>query len=107
VSYKGILLFEDRSAAVHIAHGSNNAHSLGGGGGMTLRGTIYTTNTKAIMTTTPSQYQELDLQGTPGSATTIQGEIITSNLNLGGNAAITMNLNSLPSYQVRQVALVQ
>jgi hypothetical protein len=74
---------------------------------MTLKGTVYITNTKAIMTTTPSQYQELDLQGTPGSTTTVQGEIITSNLNLGGNAGITMNLSSLPSYQVRQVALVQ
>ena len=107
VSYKGILFFEDRNSAAHVGPPSNKAHTLGGGGSMTLKGTIYITNTKAVMTTTPSQYQELDLQGTPGSTTTIQGEIITSNLNLGGNAGITMNLSSLPSYRVRQIALVQ
>ena len=105
--YKGILLFEDRTAAAHVSPPAKNAHSLGGGGALALVGTVYVTNTLGIMKATPSQYQELDLQGTPGSATTIQGEIIASSLNLGGNAGITMNLNNLPTYQVRQVALVQ
>lgn len=105
--YKGILLFEDRTAAAHVGPPAKNAHSLGGGGTLALVGTVYVTNTKAIMLATPSQYQELALQGTPGSSTTIQGEIITSNLALGGNAGITMNLNNLPIYKVRQAALVQ
>jgi len=101
--YKGILLFEDRAAA---AHTGSHAHKLGGGGAMTLIGTVYITNTLSVMQANASQYQEVALQGTPGSSTNIQGEIIASALSLGGNAGITMTLSSLPSLTVRQVALV-
>jgi Putative Flp pilus-assembly TadE/G-like len=98
-TYKGILFFQDRTAAAA-------AHSLGGGGAMTLIGTIYMTNTKATMLTTPSKYQQLTLQGGPGSSTNVNGEIIVDSLQLGGNASITMNLNN-PSVTVNQIALVQ
>ena len=74
---------------------------------MTLVGTIYLTNTRADMLTTPATYQELDLQGGPGSGTLIEGEIIVSVLQLGGNGTIEMNLNSNASYIVSEVALVQ
>ena len=69
--------------------------------------TIYATNTLAIMTSTPGQYQEFKLQGNPGSATNITGEIIASKLTLGGTSTINMNLSSAAAYTIRQVALVQ
>jgi Flp pilus assembly protein TadG len=99
--YEGILFFEDRTAAANTGSG---AHSLGGGGSMILRGTIYLTNSPAAGST---HYQEVDLQGTPGNNTQIQGEIIVDALGMGGNGTISMNLNSLPAYTLREVALVQ
>lgn len=98
-SYDGILFFQDRSSKAQT-------HSLGGGGGMTLVGTIYLTNTLATMTGSPAQYQELDLSGGSGSGTLVTGEIIVGALHLGGNSTITMNLNSSVAYNLSQVALV-
>jgi hypothetical protein len=97
--YKGILFFEDRAADAQT-------HALGGGGTMTLTGTIYLTNTLATMTATSAHYQGLTLQGGPGSGTLVQGEIIVGTLALGGNGNITMNLNPNSSLIVQQVALV-
>jgi hypothetical protein len=103
--YKNILFFEDHSAAANTSQQHpKNPHSMGGGGTMTLRGTIYLTNTLANITATT--YQELDIQGNPGSTTTIQGEIIVDALSLGGTGGITMNLSSSSTLLVRQVALV-
>jgi Flp pilus assembly protein TadG len=101
--YKNILFFEDHTSG---ANTGKNAHSMGGGGNLSLKGTIYLTNTLATMQGNAATYQELDLQGNPGSATTIQGEIIVGALGLGGNGGITMNLNSSSTLLVRQVALV-
>lgn len=101
--YLGILFFEDRNAP---ANTGANAHSMGGGGGLQLLGTVYLTNTLAIMNADPTHYQELDLQGTPGSSTYIQGEIIVGSLHMGGNAAILMDLNSNATLDVREVAMV-
>jgi hypothetical protein len=103
-SYKGILLFQDRKSPAHT--GNKNAHSLGGGGGLTLKGTIYMTNTLATMNGDATHYQELDLQGTPKSSTLIQGEVIVDALSMGGNAGITMNLNSDSTLFVSQIAMV-
>lgn len=98
-SYKGILLFQDRSADAQT-------HTLGGGGGMTLVGTIYATNSRATMQGTSTHYQEIDLQGTPGQSTQITGEIITGVLGMGGNAGITMNLSNTNTLTISQIALV-
>ena len=97
--YKGVLFFQNRNTVAQ-------AHTMGGGGTMTLQGTIYLTNTIATMSTTPTQYQALTLQGGPGSGTLIQGEIIVGSLALGGNGAITMNLNANRYLLVSQIALV-
>jgi hypothetical protein len=106
-SYKGILFFEDHTAASNTSDNSpNNPHILGGGGQMTLIGTIYLTNTRATMLTTPTKFQELDLKGGSGSGTLVQGEIIVDSLQLGGNGSITMNLNSSATLIIPQVALV-
>lgn len=99
-SYKGILFFVDHNAAAQT-------YTLDGGGGLSLIGTVYATNSLSTMLTTPSQYQTVHFQGNAGSSTYIAGEIIVSALTLSGTPGITMNLNSAASYIVRQVALVQ
>ena len=98
--YNGILFFQDRTSAAA-------SHSLGGGGQMTLVGTLYFTNTKATMLGAPTHYQNVTLGGGSGSGTLIQGEIIVDALTMGGNGGITMNLNPSATVIVRQVALVQ
>jgi hypothetical protein len=98
-TYKGILFFQNRNTVAQT-------HTLGGGGAMTLQGTIYLTNTIDIMSATSSQYQSLTLQGGSGSGTKIQGEIIVGSLALGGNGSITMNLNANRYLLVSQIALV-
>ncbi len=104
--YKNILFFENRASPANVAPPIKNANSLGGGGAMTLIGTLYFTNTKATMLATQSHYQELDLSGNSGSGTLIQGEIIADVLSLGGTGNITMNLNPFASLVISQVALV-
>lgn len=99
--YKGILLFEDRNAPANTGTGS---HKLGGGGNMTLVGTVYINNPLSVVTGT--HYQNVKLQGNPGSSTNIQGEIIVNELQLGGNAGITMTLSPLQQ-NIRQIALIQ
>ncbi len=101
-SYKNILFFEDHSSP---ANTGSKAHSIGGGGALTLLGTIYLTNTLATMAD-DKHYQELSLQGNPSSGTLIQGEIIVGALSLGGTGGITMNLNPAATVIVSQVALV-
>jgi Flp pilus assembly protein TadG len=102
-SYLGILFFQARNS---VAHTGKNAHSLGGNGSLTLLGTLYFTNTLATMKADATHYQEVDLQGTPGNTTLIQGEVIVGALGMGGNGSITMNLNSDKTLDVRQVAMV-
>jgi len=102
-AYKGILFFVDRAAMT-------KTHTLNGGGGLTLIGTIYMAETIAMMgrtsTTTCGQFQTLSMQGNPGSTTNITGEIITSKITLGGTPGIRMNLSPLALITVRQIALV-
>ena len=102
-TYKGMLFFVDRSAV-------SQSHTLDGGGGLTLVGTVYMTDSVAQMGSSSSatcgQYQSLTMQGNPGSSTHIMGEIITSTLTLGGTPGITMNLNPAALVTVRQIALV-
>jgi hypothetical protein len=98
-AYKGILFFQDRASDAQT-------HSLGGGGDLTLVGTIYLTNTRTTMLANAAHYQELDLQGNPGSSTRIDGEIIVDVLGLGGNAGITMNLSSTSTLIISEVAMV-
>jgi hypothetical protein len=102
--YKGILFFEDHTSP---ANTGKNANSMGGGGALELQGTVYLTNLKATMDADPTHYQELDLQGTPGSSTQIQGRIIVDTLHMGGNAGIVMDLSSIQDTIIREVALVK
>jgi hypothetical protein len=86
-AYQGILFFVDLNAAAAT-------HTLNGGGGLTLVGTICATNTLTGMQTTPSRYQTLSLQGNAGSSTNITGEIIVSALSLSGTPGVVMTLSN-------------
>lgn len=98
--FKGILFFQDRNAAA-------TSHGLGQGNGcFTVQGTIYITNTLAIMQSDPTHYQSVSYNGTPCSGTVGQGAIIAGALSIVGNSEIDMNLNGTSYANVRQVALV-
>ena len=99
-AYKGILFFQNRTTATTLNH------SLQGGGGLTILGTIYLTHTKASIAV-DGKFQSLSLQGNAGGATKVAGEIIVDELSLGGSSNVTMNLISALTFQVRQVALVR
>jgi len=102
--YKGILLFQDRNAPAHITKNTDD-HIIGGGGALSLTGTIYINNSLSV--TTSSHYQLVQLQGGGGSGTLLKGEIIVNELLLGGSGTITMNLNPAAVAPVHQIALVQ
>ena len=98
--YYGLWYFEDRTADA-------NSHSLGQGNGcFSITGTIYITNTQAIMQADHSHYQDVTLGGTPCGNTTNVGDIIVGQLHLHGNAAYVMTLVPYGFLNIRQVALV-
>jgi hypothetical protein len=99
-SYYGVLFFQSHATATSLSH------SISGGAGLSIKGTIYLTH-KRLGIVADATYQSLSLGGTSGSTTTVQGEIIVDALSLGGSSDITMNLTSLACYTLRQVALVQ
>jgi hypothetical protein len=101
--YKGVLFFGKRTPTSYQID-----HELHGGGGLTLRGTIYLTNTEPLVRASGGTlYQRLILQGTPGSLTRVLGMILVDVLELGGNATINMTLNPNASLNIRQVALAR
>jgi hypothetical protein len=101
-TYEGILFWESRNIT-----SSNSAivHSFGGGGALTLQGTIYAN--MLIGNVNNKVYQAVTLSGNSGSTTAITGEIVTNVLQLGGGGTIKMTLSSAQLQNVRQVALVQ
>ena len=96
--YKGILFFQDRTAPAQT-------HNLGGGGQITLNGSLYITNTRDIMLANPSQYQTLSLGGNSGIQ--INGSIVVSALNLSGTSSVVFNLSAGPTVGVQRIGLVQ
>ena len=96
--YEGMLFFQDRSSP------SLN-HTIWAGGSITLTGTIYITNTLAMMQ--GGQYQTLTFGGNAGSTTQVIGEIVTSAIKMNGGTTLVMHLTGTPTRDVRQVALVR
>lgn len=96
-SYYGVLFFQSHSTATTLSH------SISGGGGLSIKGTIYLTH----QVYSDGTYQSLSLSGNSGSTTTVQGEIIVDTLSVGGTSGVTMNLSNLACYTIRKVALVQ
>jgi hypothetical protein len=100
-TYKNMLFFGDRTIT------AQKQHSVGGGGSMSLTGTIYLTNTLATMQANANNFQMLSLGGNGGGMTTVRGQIITGKLALGGTGGIIMALNPASTLHIRQVALIQ
>ena len=85
-------------------------HLMQGGGGLTIAGTLYFTNSflpnKSDLAGS-SAYQTVSLQGTPGSTTQIVGQILSDSLLLGGNSTIRMTLNPNAVLPIRKLALIR
>ena len=109
-AYKGALFFEDRNAPPNKT--PSGSHSLGGGGDLTLVGTIYLTNcssgdTGCTNPMTATTYQNLRLRGNSGNTTLIKGEVIVSTLDLGGGGTIVMQLDPTAVLPINKVALLR
>jgi hypothetical protein len=94
-TFKGILFFGNRNST------NTTTHSMGGGGTLSLTGSIYLTNCRATpCTIAGSQYQAVQFSGHSGSTTTLTGEIITDQLILKGGGSIAMNLSPGSAFTV-------
>ena len=102
--YYGVVAMVDRSTLFA------QEHSFQGGGGLTIAGTLYFTNSflpgKADLAGN-SAYQTVNLQGTPGSTTQVVGQILVDSLELAGNATIRMTLNPNSVHPIRKLALIR
>jgi hypothetical protein len=85
-------------------------NDLGGGGKLTIAGTLYFTNSfepgKGDLAGDPA-YQKLSLGGNSGSSTQILGQILVDSLNLGGTSGIKMTLNPFAVHPIRKLALIR
>jgi hypothetical protein len=103
---RGILLFQDRSTL------SAN-QSWGGSGSFLLAGTMYFHSCNSSGTGAPcgaaGTYLNdiFTLQGGSGSTTYVLGDIIADNIALGGNSAITMDLNPTRAFTILKASLLQ
>jgi putative Flp pilus-assembly TadE/G-like protein len=105
-NYHGMLFWDDR------ANGDPNGQpSMQGGGGLALVGNLYfhncVGNPKSCDPAPTSYNAFLNLQGTPGSATYVFGDITTDELIEGGNGSINMVLNTNLVTNILKVALLQ
>jgi Flp pilus assembly protein TadG len=99
-TYAGVL--------VYVAHDAPaQTHSFQGGGGLSLRGTIYMTNGLATMLKDPSHFQQWSFGGNPSGSTNIYGQVIVDELAMSGKPSVIMHLNPQGFLSVRKVALVR
>jgi Flp pilus assembly protein TadG len=96
--YQGILFFQDRTSAART-------HNLGGGGSITLTGTLYMTNSLTVMQNQPTQYQTLNLGGNAGILN--NGSIVVGALTMAGTSFVTFNLAAGPILATRRAGLVR
>ena len=102
--YYGVVFMNDRSTPWEMEH------NFQGGGGLTIAGTMYFTNSFLPLKSDlagSSAYQTLELRGTPGSTTRVVGQILVDSLILGGNASINMTLNPNTTLPIRKLALIR
>lgn len=98
-AFEGILFWQDRTLTSAVTH------TFGGGGNMTLTGTIYAN--MSVANVTYQVYDQVNLSGNSGNTTNIIGQVITNALSLGGSGQIHMTLSTAQLQNVRVVALVQ
>lgn len=108
--YYGMLFWEDRNADAHTGNGATKnggGHNIGSGSGcFTLIGNIYMTNSKSTMTADAAHYQAATYSGTPCSATTQQGYIVVSTLQIKGTSVLSMALPPYGYVTSHKIALV-
>jgi hypothetical protein len=103
--YRGILFFQDRA--------NNGGGGWGGGGGFLLAGSMYFHHCNATGTgvgcgANPTYYDSIfQLQGVSGSSSYVLGDIITDNLDMGGNPTINMALNPNAAYNTLKATLLR
>jgi hypothetical protein len=116
--YRGMLFFEDRGNSGTTGNNKQVTADWGGGGQFLLAGTMYFHQCKVTTTgtdvgtgcaaNTPVPFNDIfQLSGGSSSGTYVLGEIITDQLQLGGNSAINMQLDPNPASNVLKVALLQ
>lgn len=107
-SIRGLIFFQDRANA-----DNNGQASMQGGGGLVISGSMYFHNCNSNGTGTgcsapTAGYNAFfQLQGTPGGATYVLGNITTDELVLGGNGNISMALNPNAVFNILKVSLLQ
>lgn len=107
-SIRGLIFFQDRANADN--HGQA---SMQGGGGLVISGSMYFHNCNSSGTGTgcsapTAGYNAFfQLQGTPGGATYVLGNITADELVLGGNGNISMALNPNAVFNILKVSLLQ
>jgi hypothetical protein len=118
-AYEGIIFWNCREPGDKIpsdpsskcdAPASNpRTHKVGGGGTLTLKGTIYLSDfvSPTNKYVTSSAYELLQMQGGGCNSTGVNGQIVTNALYLGGNGCINMSLNGALLSHQRYVALVK
>jgi Putative Flp pilus-assembly TadE/G-like len=115
-SVRGIVLFQDRN------NGNNDGQpSMQGGGGLLMSGNLYfhhcpsknpvmggaAPSPTAQCNPTTEYHSFFQLQGTPGSGTFLLGNITADEVNLGGTASISMQLDTQSVYTILKAALIQ
>lgn len=105
---RSLIFFQDRANADN--HGQA---SMQGGGGLVISGSMYFHNCNSSGTgtgcldPTAGFNAFFQLQGTPGGATYVLGNITTDELVLGGNGNIKMALNPNAVFNILKVSLLQ
>jgi hypothetical protein len=96
-AYRGILFFQDRTAAAAT-------HNLGSTGScLSLNGTLYMTNSNP----TATRYQTIDYRGHPCSGSYPLGNIFVDALTVRNGADLDMRLSQTSTFNVKQIAMVQ
>jgi hypothetical protein len=109
--YKNVVFMNARTTTF------SQEHTFQGGGGLTLAGTLYFTNStqpnKAELAFFPpsgpgrTDYQLVSLSGNSGNTTQVVGQILVDSLKLGGTSGIRMTLNPNNVQPIRKLALVR
>jgi Flp pilus assembly protein TadG len=103
---RGFLFFQDRS-------NTGMDQKWSGGGSFLLAGTMYFHSCNSTGTGTgcgapPTYYSDtFELGGGSGASTYMLGDIVADNVLLGGNANITMDLNTTTAFSVLKASIFQ
>jgi hypothetical protein len=105
--YKNVVFMSARTTTFY------QEHTFQGGGGLTLAGSLYFTNStqphkaELAFANGRTDYQLVHLNGNSGNTTQVVGQILVDSLDLGGTSGIQMTLNPNNVQPIRKLALVR